>query len=274
VTNSVNDVEPVAAFCDAVTELSCANASSRAWWYTWLSTRDRFNSGVFDAYLGAATGASEKVAKGGWLRGFVRFAKEAAAAFEGWVVARRHPAQLDRSANVIVVAPTADKTIGWQNEPYCDPYFGKLLDWLHAHGEAPLLIGLPQGDRRSAVAGLAERSDIPAAAFHHFLSLGDIVAAILQVARTCFKVPLLELPGGDNARSVIRADLAAARGDILFGLLVERAIGRALTLNPQARVIHTYENNPWERAVAPLSPRCSAGDSTGSARRHRRPRRP
>jgi hypothetical protein len=247
---SADKADPVIAYCDAVTEISRANAETRTWWYTWLSSRDRFNSRVFDACFAAAVGAPQKPARGGLLLGFVQITKEVAAVLEGWIVARLHPVRWREEASIIVIAPTADRALGSQNTPYSDPYFGILFEWLRAHGETPGLIGLPQGNRRRTVTALAKRNDMPCAALHHYLRFRDIVSAVLHAARANFKVPALGLPGGDKLISVIRADLAAARGDILFGLLVERAIGRALKLNPQARIIHTYENNPWERAVA------------------------
>jgi surface carbohydrate biosynthesis protein (TIGR04326 family) len=111
------------------------------------------------------------------------------------------------------------------------------------------LIGLPVGHRRRTVRALARRGDIPAASIAHFLRPSDIVAAAWQSLTMRFDLGAVRLPDGVGAAPYIAAEIAQERGSMFQGLLIERALARALVRHPRARVIHTYENNPWERAV-------------------------
>ena len=236
----------VRAFCDAVTALSRANADTPVWWYTWLSSRDRFNSGLFDVFLGAPVDRRPTAYRG---HGFIPLAKEVAAAIESRIVAWLCPARAIDDAGVILVAPATPEALGSGNRPYRDTYFGALMETLRARGERPLLIGLPVGHRRRTVRALARRGDIPAASVAHHLRLGDIAAAAWRSLTTTLDGAAVRLPDGTDATPFVAGELGLERRSMFQGLLVERAMARVLARHPRARVIHTYENNPWERAV-------------------------
>lgn len=231
-----------------MTTLSLANAQKPAWWYSWLSSRDRFNSSIFDAYLASATGAAPppRGPAGPW-----RFAKEVVTTIAGRLTAWRYPAASspDFRATVVVVAPAAATALREDNAPYRDTYFGPLLDDLRAHGERPLFIGLPVVEQRKTIRALGRRGDIPAASIAHYFTLFDIAVAAWRVATTKFNRAGLRLPNGANAAPLLDREFSRERGPIMFGMLVERAMWRVLAHHSDARVIHTYENNPWERAI-------------------------
>jgi hypothetical protein len=238
--------DAVRIYCESVTALSRANAGIPAWWYTWLSSRDRFNSGLFDVFMSAPAGRTPLARR---RRGLLRLAKEIAAAIESRIVAWLHPARPMAGAGVILVAPAMPDALRPDNSPYRDTYFGTLIEILAARGERPLLIGLPVGHRRRTVRALARRGDIPAASVAHYLRSADIIAAAWQLLTMRFETAGTRFPDGTEASRHIAAEIAGERGAMFQGLLVERALARALARHPRARVIHTYENNPWERAV-------------------------
>lgn len=233
-------------FCDAVTQLSIANQDQPLWWFTWLASRDRFNSQVFDAYLAAGDGGAPDGTAGS---GLTLFAKEAAAAIEAWLTAKLCPVAPSGDAEVVVVAPVSAETLGAGNTPYRDVYFGDLVERLGMRGEKVLFAGIAIGHRRAAIRMLAQRRDIPATSMAHYLRLRDIAVAAWQALTARFRVSDITLPGGGDGCRVIRRDLRRARGQLLSGLLIERAMTRLLAANPKARVIHTYENNPWEHGI-------------------------
>ena len=232
------------AFRDAVTRLSVANGDRRAWWYTWIASRDRFRSRLFDVFLGVEP-ASGAPPRSGW----VRLAKEVAAAIRGVAVARANPARRVDGVDVVIFAPASDAALVATGEIYRDTYFGPLADLLREDGETPLLFGLPVTSQRETVRALARRSDIPATSIYHWSGARDICVSLWQALATRLIIPRIVLPSGVAADRAIRTDLKDVRGDMFFGLLLERAVQRVLAAYPDARVIHTYENNPWEHAV-------------------------
>lgn len=234
----------VAAFCDAVTALSHANAKTPEWWYTWLSARDRFNTPVFEAYLADGGDAVPAITGAGW----IRLAKEVTYAVVGWLAAKRYPVSQTK-ADVLIVVPATPGALENGDPIYRDPYFNSLHDVLRRGGERPLLIGMPVGPRWATVRALARRVDVPATSMFHFLSLAQIVRAAWRAAQARFSLPPLRFPSGEPAGSYLSRALAAERGHIFFGAMMEAAARRFLIEHPAARVIHTYENHPWERAV-------------------------
>jgi surface carbohydrate biosynthesis protein (TIGR04326 family) len=176
---------------------------------------------------------------------------EAAAAIRDRLAARVRPAAAvnDRGATVLLIAPVTAAALSPGSTPYRDTYFGSLPAFLRDRGERPLLIGLPIADRRNTIRALSRRDDIPAASIAHYLRFRDIAAAAWQAARARLDCAGVRLPDGRDAAPVLRRAFASERGAMMYGALVERATRRALVRHPWARVMHTYENNPWERAV-------------------------
>ncbi len=233
----------VTAFCDAVTELSVANARRRAWWYTWLASRDRFRTNLFALFVGRDDSTDSSVSSGGALQ----IAKEIAAAVQGRLAAIRHPAAAPVGTDVVIVAPASAPALSNMSAPYRDTYFGTLQETLRSGGETPALVGIPVTTRSRTVAALARRRDLPASSIYHWLRFPDIVHALFETAKMRIDCPPDGLPR--EAAAVIRTEKLQMKAEMFSGLLVERAIRRLLAACPDARVIHTYENNPWEHAV-------------------------
>ena len=244
---SGDKVGAVRAYCDMVTALSLANPDNPCWWYCWLSSRDRFNNGLFDLYVGEADVARRR---DGLAFSRLRVLKQFVVEVLLWAIARFHPAAKREGADVIIVAPATPGPLAPDKMPYRDTYFGPLVDRLREKGETPLLIGLPIANRPETVRALGERGDIPAASPSHFLHLRDLAAAAWTAITARLQVPGdLGFPNGRPAGPAIRASLNTERPSMFQGLLVERAMRRALAQHPDARVLLTSENNPWERAV-------------------------
>lgn len=234
----------VQAYCDAVTALAVANAGTPAWWYLWMSSRDRFNSKLLDRFRGIATydGIHQKFGAG-----WPRLARTFVAVLLGRFAALTHPARIDSNTDIIVIVPALANALRPMG-PYNDTYFGPLLDELQARGELPMLLGNTVSDP-ATVRALGRRQDIPAASLSHFLRFTDILAALSRTLRIRFSNAGLTLPDGTDIRAFVDAEFARERANLFEGLLVETGMRRVLRICSRARVLHTYENNPWERAV-------------------------
>lgn len=273
------------AFIQAITVLSVANADRPGWWFTWASSRDRFNAKTWSrlvalARLAEDLGQAGPISLGcddpwlaeamvalaqsrGWrvkrrladrlrwgLRrlvpaGWLAMAKEMRRAIRLRRAARAQPKSIT-AAEVVLIAPLSEAPLR-QAGAYRDPYFGQLPDYLGQNGETCLHFGDVQGDPLAVVKAAADRAE-PIVTLGHLLGWTDLAAAA-WVALRPLKTRGVRLPWGNDARALLADDLRRARGQVFLGALMQRGCARLLALLPRARIIHTYENNPWERAV-------------------------
>lgn len=264
-------------FRDRVTALSLANRDNRAWWFSWLSSRDRYHCPLAadlawlaraEAWLAGQSGTvtlscphrdlakalAVRARRLGWrVRApsgrpdfLVRLGdavKMLAVGVATWFAARRHPHPGLGNHDVIMVS-WADKRLltALPRETYEDVYFGSLTRMLEQHGERPLHLAplmCAPGQIRAVTAAAVTRG---IATLGHVLGLGDVLLSV--GAALCERV---HWSGGDNAlkrRALFRSVIYSAQARMM-----ERAFTRLLRQNPDARLIRIYENLPWERAV-------------------------
>ena len=231
------------AFLNVVTALSIANADNECWWYTWLASRDRFNSDIFSLFIDQENKPTRiRIKRLPLLRAI-------AAALEGWFIARVNPVAPIERVDVLLIAPSDAATLARKDKPYHDTYFGPLMGYLRTAGEYPLLVGIPVATRRATVKALAKSGEIPAQSIFHTLRAGDIVVAAWRALNAGFNSVDVRLLDGRSALPHIELEFQRAKCDIFFGLIIEKATRRLLRIHQAARVIHTYENNPWEHAI-------------------------
>lgn len=264
----------LARFRDQVGALAVANAGNRAWWFSWLSSRDRYHCPLAadlvwlrtaEVWLSAQSGdvrlncpdtslaraLAQRAQTAGWrvrvplarpdLSVFKDGAKALAIGLLGWWAARRHRAATLEGHDVLLVS-WADKRLIDAKTPHDGVYFGPLEPMLVEAGEHPLqvmpLMCTPgqMGTVTAAAVGLGM------ATMGHGLHLGDVLISVGQAM-----TERVRWVGPDRVllrRALFRHVIYSAQAR-----MIERAMRRILTANPRARVIRIYENLPWERAV-------------------------
>ena len=160
--------------------------------------------------------------------------------------AKRHSiaaARLD-SHDLILVTIFDDSVRRQETDSYRDIYFGDAASRLS--GENILICGQVTAAVAPVTAALAAYPAAHLASFGHFLEYRDVWHSAIDTLRARISIPA----GRDDPalRSLAEADMARDAGYRCLGFLFERAMSRILRRNPGARVIHIYENNPWERA--------------------------
>lgn len=271
-------------FIDTISQVTAANAGSPEWWLTWLSSRDRFRPRLWDrmrvlAKLSAAREAGKTVdlsrldlptadvvrswntprrsgspkllsvlSRGiGWLIDAIVLAKHVRLALKRLAAARRFPAKLSGAYDVIIVTILTEAAVT-RDGPYADVYFGRLHQWLADVGQRVIFCGFPEGHAERIVAGAVQRDDVDILTYGHLLTRRDVVRTLARALSVRFRVPPLPLPWGGDAGPLVRADIRFERCSIFDGILIRRAMDRLLARQPEARLIHMYENNGWERA--------------------------
>lgn len=264
----------VEQFRDHVTALALANADNRAWWFSWLSSRDRNHcplaadllwleqaqvwlegqSGAVtltcpDADLAHALAARAKAL--GWLvKAPLRWptlapladaAKALAVGLLTWRAARRHPYP-GLGGHDTVLLSWADKRVLGARQPRDDVYFGPLRRLLEQAGEKVLPVSPLMGEPGQLAVITAAATHLGHASIGHGLTLADVVLSVAQamVERIRWTVPDPAL----KRRALFRRVIYSAQAR-----MIERAVGRILAANSAARLIRIYENLPWERAA-------------------------
>lgn len=278
----------VAEFVDLVTRLSVLNGRDPAWWYTWLSCRDQHNAPLLRRWLrlaaiveameggttalhavcpdpGVARAVRQQARQNGWqvcsplgdrliwvwrglsrrLRGMVDCGRVLVHGLRLVRAARRHPLAAGVADDVDDLLITVlHQRPQPPTQPFTDIYFGVLPRWLAERGRKVLVVGQVLGDPARVTADVAGLQGPAVATLGHALTYGDVFGAALWAV---VRRPVLTADGA------VRPLLAGGAGrvgiDLGTGRLFEAATRRLLRRAPRARVLHIYENNPWERAV-------------------------
>lgn len=235
--------EPTRIFLDSLAEATRANASNQLWWYTWLASRDRLNVRLWDRLRRCAETQYQTTSWADCVNAWLRFAKWILR-LGAWIVASRvarRRCSLPADADVVLISVMHAAAVDCSGS-YSSAFFGGLPAFLEAEGERVVHCGLVEGNPWRVTLALARARTAHVVTFADFFGFADLVSALIEAMSVRFKRVPTALSGW------IADDFRRARGDILQGILIERAMRRLLTRFPSARVIHTYENNPWERA--------------------------
>ncbi|MEQ8195492.1 MAG: hypothetical protein RIB59_13485 [Rhodospirillales bacterium] len=158
------------------------------------------------------------------------------------------PERYVTNRSVILVTHFPD-SFQHQKPPYRDAYFGNLAHWLENRGERVLILGQPQGEVFPTTDRCRSFDGFALATTGHALSLHDAFRLALSAFLSGFRLRLSG-EGFPNFNGLIRESLKHSVIHKGMGLIVKRSLQNLLDRNPNARVIHIYENNPWERGVA------------------------
>ncbi len=289
----------VLEFKHLVTRMSQANADQPAWWYTWLSSRDRHNSCMLDSLalalrfskfldqveLGAplywicqdpevAVMVKNIAMRHGWqvqsgildrlvwslrylvigVKGFRRALVRAASTTllvhksreAGWPTEK--PTHADVAIISIIHQANLQKQAG--HDSFHDTYLGDLPKFLTQRGEQVILCGIPGNKLHETIRAAQKITAIPLFTYGHFLTYWEVLQSFWKGLTVNIKIPEITFASSGDVRALIRWDLRRrAASDIIFGFSLEYASRRLFREYPNCRVIHMYENNPWERAV-------------------------
>jgi hypothetical protein len=138
--------------------------------------------------------------------------------------------------------------VAQKTEPVRDTYFGDLAEELARRGESVLVFGHAAGPAAAITRRAASTRRPVVATLGHALRFADLFAAQVQAWRARIDARPAGAMDDPAVARFAASELRQARASQCFGFLLERALARLLDWNPGARVIHMYENNPWERA--------------------------
>jgi len=283
------------SFKSIVTELSIANAHSKEWWYTWLSSRDRTNSilwskleaGIRSKLLLIQTADKVEISINdplvadlikenaitlGWntiiknsdkIRWLICKTKRKMKLinrnfkFLGnglwWCLASR----LNRSATKnkfklldYIFISIADLETLNSKEPFIDHYFGQLPNKLASKGKKVCVVFIPTGNPTSICRALSrKKSDVSLIPIAQFIKPLDLLKYFLL---SLIGININnQIPRLSNAqKKIVKEDIKLSAGPITINKSIEHAMKDILNHSPNAKIIHIYENNPWERAIA------------------------
>lgn len=277
----------VADFVDLIGRLSERNGHDPAWWYTWLSCRDQHNAPLLRLSLrlaaieaalegaeplqaicpepGLAAAVRRLARRRSWrvrqglrdrlIWGWRRFLRPVRDVVDGARVlrlglrlvsaARRHPlAEGIRPDVDDVLVTVLHQRPQPPAQPFHDVYFGPVPRWLAAQGRKVLVVGQVLGDAERMSADIAGLHDPAVATLGHALTFADVFRA---VGWALVRRPALS--GQGDADLLLPEGVGRPVIDLGTGKLFELATRRLLQAAPHARVVHIYENNPWEHAV-------------------------
>ena len=217
-----------------VAALSAANPANRVWWYSWLSSRDIFNSQLLLRLSGGTPPARS------WLRGM---AAEIKSAVVNWWRCRGSSRFIP---DVIFITLLEKNAAASSATDYVDSYFGELPRYLSGNGTRVLVTGQINGVARDILPLLRNKERLVLRPFSAYSSLVDILSALAVMCRDFLHLR----PAGERALwPMARADIAATLPAVFRSLVMEYALMRLFRGYPACRVIQLCENNPWERAA-------------------------
>jgi hypothetical protein len=271
----------VARFHDIVSHLTALNGDNELWWYTWLSTRDRLQSGLLaemttlarleklladcaadsliftSAQPSLAAAAARRAEALGWQcvvdvrapETFIARLRTMTGLSLRWIAAaRRHPrmADLPRDLDLVIVS-VVDRDVAplLDGGRYRDSFFGDIGDYLARQSKRFAVLGMTYlaHDSNAAVHG---RAPYPIVLMGHVVGLFDLVTSLFAALRFTARTDGLNR---ESAQFVADA-VARSRPQLVLGSLMRKAVAKLLARNPRADVLHMFENNPWERGIA------------------------
>ena len=132
--------------------------------------------------------------------------------------------------------------------PANDTYFGRLPEYLRASGRSAVLFGdLLSSPRLLPKAGKIDEAD-PVLAASEFYDAKGVIWAILRALFSPIRLPRSLQKNDPGLTSLIKRDIFNNRGAVAYGLLFESSLSRACREFRPSRIIHSCENNPWEKA--------------------------
>ncbi len=246
-------------FKDAITAMSIENSANRCWWYTWLASRDRFNAALWGRLCihssAVETNMEHQSEKHVFTRSFVgiiktlrRLIAEVVWFSKWWHIEKliTYPNKVD----AIIVTHLGSNS--FKNDHFQDIYFGNLVSFLNSKDECVLVCGMLQGDPAKVLAlrDVAKTKFNGAiTSFGAFIQVKDFFNSLKHALFNKIKIIDFKLSDGTNIKRFLSDDIHNAIPDIFHCLMIEQASARMLLRFPSARVIHIYENNPWEHAV-------------------------
>jgi hypothetical protein len=231
------------AHSDLVAALAVANADNRLWWYSWLSSRDVYNSRL-PALLEDPSLPLPSL-------NLRTLAAELVGLWRGWHASR----SLDQpKADLVFLTLFEKRSASTAGAGYQDAYFGDLPLRLARQGLNVLVTGQINGQMDEILPLLPKERELALRPLQAWLRPADMAIGMKDALNGL----LTMRPAGSRPLwSLARADLMMTLPAALRCLVLERALVRLLKANPDCRLLHPCENNPWERMAIQASRRLS-----------------
>jgi len=164
-----------------------------------------------------------------------------------------------RDVTLPAVAGTGDRTliVTWlKEENLADggsstgTFFGRLPEFIKESKGTVVLFGdLLDVPDKSSVKGQVDPS-LPIISASDFQGKRVAIGCLIRGLLSSIRIP--KGLGAENANltSLIKRDIHNNRGMVVSGLIFESALSRLCRLYQPTQIIHSCENNPWERACA------------------------
>lgn len=217
-----------------VAALSASNPVNRVWWYSWLSSRDIFNSRLLRRLEGDQ-GPARNLARA--------LAAEVRSLLLNWWRCRRLPAVAPEIVFVTLLEKTSAATAG---KGFRDSYFGDLPRLWAEKGMRVLVTGQVNGPAGDIVPLLRREADVALRPFAAWSRPVDVMRALAVAVRDFAS---LRQAGERELWRQAKADILSTLPATLRSLAMEFALARLLRAHPGCRLIQLCENNPWERAA-------------------------
>jgi hypothetical protein len=201
------------------------------------------------------------------LKNFLKLLAQIGRIWRGWFAGRRYGPWQTRTAglDVVFAAPLHLPLPKDGQGVYRDTYFGDLPEWIARRGERTAVTGPALCDPVAHATAARDLDRIPAIPLDSMVTATDAVALCFQSVGKWLKPPQSPqslqamLPRLDK---FVRREIEDSIALRVQGTHFERAFSTLLIRSPNARVIHTYENNWWERAIDRPSTRRAAATPT------------
>jgi hypothetical protein len=132
--------------------------------------------------------------------------------------------------------------------PTTDTFFGQLPEFIRADNRSVVLFGDLLDTPNAPITKWQVNPSLPVLAAGDFYGASAIFTALFHGLFSPIKLPN-DLEGeGTALASLIRRDIHNNRGAVVYGLLFESALRRLCSIIHPTQIIHSGENNPWERA--------------------------
>lgn len=157
--------------------------------------------------------------------------------------------QAEGQERVLVVTQLKSKNIV-NGGPTDDTFLGRLPGSISAEQHSAILFGDLVDMPEKPLRGETLNPSTPVIASSDFYSVRSMLGSLLRGLFSSINLPKNLKAERPVLAPLIKRDIHSNRGAVVYGLLFESALQRLCNDIQPTQIIHSCENNPWERACA------------------------
>jgi hypothetical protein len=186
-----------------------------------------------------------------------------------WWAGRKQNSWVSRTSGLdaIFVAPMHLPVRTSPDNVVRDDYFGDLPRKFADAGKRVAVTGPLIFDPFDHARAAQKLRRVPVVALDSMITLGDVAALGAGALRRWLRPPRVPVKVDGplpRMRGIVQREIDDAIVSRVHGAHLERAFRKLLSRSPGVRVLHTYENNWWERAIdRPAAGRAESGEIVG-----------